>query len=335
VLNYASRQAAGDVHAPGLSVDAACAIAIRAQRVDMAVSMLESAIRRHEVTIGCELLALSLVDHFADAVETRSWPAFFAWIDSRFDSHAVTDAVPRLLTLAIASIAASLEDVRIEGRAPQTDFGQVAERIRRIAARPRSVRAVPGNQSLDEIDVALDRLMLRLTNFDLPTADHSRAVSMWCARIAKKLSLSTTETTFVTRAGLIHDIGKVTTPPAILNAPYRLSDAEMDIMRGHAAAGAVIVSEIALLARLVPPVRNHHERVDGRGYPDGHAGADIPLAVRIVSVADSFNAMIGNRPYRLPMPPTQALEELKRYRDTQFDPNVVNAMIDVVAPRLP
>jgi putative nucleotidyltransferase with HDIG domain len=301
----------------------------------MVASMLASSVRRHGVTVGDELLALSFVDRFADAVETQSWPTFFHWIESSFDNHAGTDSISRLLTLAIARVSASLEGVRIDGFASQTDFGQIADRVRRIGERPRPVRSVIGNQSLDEVDVALDRLMLRLTHFDLPTADHSRAVSMWCARIAKNMALSTAETNFVTRAGLIHDIGKVTTPPAILNAPYRLSDAEMDIMRDHAAAGAGIVKQIPLLAHLVPAVRGHHERIDGRGYPDGHQASDIPLAVRIVSVADSFNAMIGNRPYRLPMPPTLALEELKRHRDSQFDANVVNAMIEVVAPRRP
>jgi putative nucleotidyltransferase with HDIG domain len=313
----------------------ACASTIRAQRTELVASMLAGAIRRHEVTVGAELLALSVVNRFADAVETQTWPAFFRWIDSSFDKHAGTDSTTRLLARAVASISASLEGVRIEGFALETDFSQIAERVRLIAARPRAVPTSTANQSLDEVDVALDRLMLRLTRFDLPTADHSRAVSMWCARIAKKMTLSTVETTFVTRAGLIHDIGKVTTPSEILNAPYRLSDAEMGVMREHAAAGASIVSEIPLLAHLMPAVRGHHERIDGRGYPDGHQASDIPLAVRIVSVADSFNAMIGNRPYRLPMPPTVALEELKAHRHTQFDANVVNAMIEVLAPRRP
>jgi HD-GYP domain-containing protein (c-di-GMP phosphodiesterase class II) len=80
-------------------------------------------------------------------------------------------------------------------------------------------------------------------------------------------------------------------------------------------------------------VRGHHERLDGRGYPDGLRASAIPLSARIVAVADAFNAMIGNRPYRLPMRPTIALEELKRHAGTQFDPEVIEAMIDVLDRR--
>jgi HD-GYP domain-containing protein (c-di-GMP phosphodiesterase class II) len=104
-------------------------------------------------------------------------------------------------------------------------------------------------------------------------------------------------------------------------------------MREHAAAGAAIVEGVPLLSDLTPAVRAHHERVDGRGYPDGLEESRIPLAVRIVSVADSFNAMIGNRPYRPPLAPTIALEQLRLHSGTQFDPNVVHAMIEVVNSR--
>jgi putative nucleotidyltransferase with HDIG domain len=309
--------------------NASIAYAIRAQRSDIAKAMLESAVRRQEVTVGAELLARSFIDRFADAAETQAWPAFFEWIDRTCDKHAGAMPIVRLLTLAMSSIAASL-DAAIAADPARPDFAAIAERIRTIAERPRVARLAVPHQSLNEVDVALDRLMSRLTNFDAATADHSRAVAMWCARLGKKLSLSTAETAFVTRAGLIHDIGKVTTPHEILGAPHRLNDADMAIMREHAAAGAAIVGEIPLLAHLTPAVRSHHERIDGAGYPDGRAGSDIPIAVRIVSVADSFNAMIGNRPYRLPMPPTLALEQLRLHRDTQFDANVVAAMIEVV-----
>jgi HD-GYP domain-containing protein (c-di-GMP phosphodiesterase class II) len=107
----------------------------------------------------------------------------------------------------------------------------------------------------------------------------------------------------------------------------------MNVMRRHAEDGGAIITAIPLLAQHTPAVRGHHERLDGRGYPDGLAASKIPLAARIVSVADSFNAMIGNRPYRQPMRPATALEELKRHAGTQFDPEVIEAMNDVLTKR--
>jgi HD-GYP domain-containing protein (c-di-GMP phosphodiesterase class II) len=101
-------------------------------------------------------------------------------------------------------------------------------------------------------------------------------------------------------------------------------------MRAHAAAGEAIVRRVPELRPFMPAVRSHHERLDGRGYPDGLRAGQIPLMARIVAVADCFNAMIGRRPYRLPMSPARAMEELVRSRGTQLDPEIVDAMVDVV-----
>jgi putative nucleotidyltransferase with HDIG domain len=306
---------------------------LRAQRRDIAMSLLDGALRRSEVTVGNELLALAFVDRFADAVEYGNWPAFLGWIDQVCEKHAGSPWLARLLTRGIGSLAASLEATAHSRTGALVDFAALAAEVRQIADRPRFPLLLGNADALDEIDVALDRLMSRLTNFDAATTEHSRAVSMWCLRIGRRMGLSPRETTFVTRAGLIHDIGKLHTPAEILNAPYRLSDHEMTIMREHAAAGAQIVQDVPLLAELTPTVRAHHERVDGRGYPDGLEASQIPIVVRIVSVADSFNAMIGNRPYRPPLAPTIALEQLRLHSGTQFDPNVVSAMIEVVNRR--
>jgi HD-GYP domain-containing protein (c-di-GMP phosphodiesterase class II) len=129
---------------------------------------------------------------------------------------------------------------------------------------------------------------------------------------------------------MLHDVGKTTTPREILLAPRSLSDAEFAIMRDHAASGEAMVAEIERLRPFRPLVRRHHERLDGKGYPDRLAAADIPLSVRIVTVADCFNAMIGRRPYRLPLSPAAALDQLVKNRETQFDALVVEAMIDIV-----
>jgi HD-GYP domain-containing protein (c-di-GMP phosphodiesterase class II) len=186
----------------------------------------------------------------------------------------------------------------------------------------------------DDIDATIEELFGHLSEAAPLMAEHSRAVSAWCSRIARAFGLSQRDSEFVTRGGLVHDVGKIWTPAEILNAPRGLTPREWEIMRDHAPAGAWAVGEKAMLRPFVPIVRGHHERLDGAGYPDGLRGSAIPLAARIVSVADSFNAMIGRRPYRLPMAPTDALAELERHRGTQFDPEVVDAMIRIVQGRL-
>ena len=184
---------------------------------------------------------------------------------------------------------------------------------------------------VDEIDAALNSLIARLDVADSLTAEHSRAVSSWCARLARRLGMSADEIVLASRSGLVHDVGKLQTPIAILTAPRSLTAEEWDIMRAHALIGEAMVLEIPVIRHLSAAVRSHHERIDGKGYPDGTKGLGIPAIARIVAVADSFNAMVGRRPYRKPMPPSIALLELERHRGTQFDPEIVDAMIDIVA----
>jgi HD-GYP domain-containing protein (c-di-GMP phosphodiesterase class II) len=129
----------------------------------------------------------------------------------------------------------------------------------------------------------------------------------------------------------MHDIGKVKVAGEILKAPRPLTDSEWVVMRAHSLASEEIVSGHKALRSFAPAVRSHHERLDGRGYPDGLVGSQITLATRIVTVADAFNAMIGRRAYRLPISPENALDRLLDNRGRQFDPIVVEAMVSVVS----
>ena len=302
---------------------------LRASDTHLARAILERSVRSNERTVGSELLARAFVERYVRALSSGDWNAFFDWIEGACERYHTDTAMLRIVSGGAEVLARHIEGATLQAAViEQARF--VCERTGSIVTRPRKPGGLIATAALDEIDTKIERLILRLTNFDAATADHSRAVSMWCARIGKRLGLTTSDTIFVTRAGLIHDIGKITTPPEILNAPYRLSDQDMEIMRRHAEAGADLIRTIRPLEHLTPVVRAHHERIDGRGYPDRRAGSEIPIVARIVSVADSFNAMIGNRPYRLPMAPTAAIEQLKLHSGTQFDPNVVNAMIEVV-----
>lgn len=172
-------------------------------------------------------------------------------------------------------------------------------------------------------------LVERLDKQDPATAAHGRAVASWCARITAQLRLSREEQSFVARSGLIHDVGKLCVPAELLRAPRTLVAAERAAMALHVIEGERLLAEHGVLD-FRDAVRSHHERYDGRGYPDGLRGKAIPLAARIVSVADAYDAMTGQRPYRFPMTPDRALLEIERGRGSQFDPEVVEVMLSVV-----
>jgi len=128
----------------------------------------------------------------------------------------------------------------------------------------------------------------------------------------------------------LHDIGKVGVPEAVLCKPGPLDDAEWAVMREHPAIGAQIVTPMRFLAGAVEIVRTHHERWDGLGYPFGLRGEEIPLAARIFSVADSFDAMTSDRPYRAAMPLERALAEIYDGAGTQFAPDIARAFLELV-----
>jgi putative nucleotidyltransferase with HDIG domain len=162
---------------------------------------------------------------------------------------------------------------------------------------------------------------------DAATCCHSKATGEWARRLATALGLSAEATAFVELCAVLHDIGKISTPDAILFKEGPLTGDEWDVMRDHAAAGARVLSGIPSLQRCAMIVRAHHERWDGRGYPDGLAGTNVPFEARLVAVADAFHAMISDRPYRKAMPPRRALEILKGGAGTQWDPQIVDAMV--------
>jgi HD-GYP domain-containing protein (c-di-GMP phosphodiesterase class II) len=126
---------------------------------------------------------------------------------------------------------------------------------------------------------------------------------------------------------LLHDIGKLAVPDAVLNKPGKLDDQEWELMRGHPEAGVRILAPIPFLGRALDVVRHHHERWDGNGYPDGLAGEDIPRWARIFAVVDAVDAITSDRPYRAGMPLRVALEEIEKGAGAQFEPACVEAFL--------
>lgn len=165
------------------------------------------------------------------------------------------------------------------------------------------------------------------------THGHSERVAKYAVLIGQEMHLPEDFLEKLEYLALMHDIGKIGIPEQILNKPSRLSDDEFNMVREHAAVGAEIIENIKYIGEHADIVRHHHERVDGKGYPDGLTGEKISLGAKIVCAADAFDAMTTERVYRRPMTKEEAARELVRCANTQFCEEVVNAFIRVLRRR--
>lgn len=178
----------------------------------------------------------------------------------------------------------------------------------------------------------IQALALALDAKDPYTRGHSERVAEYAVQIATEMRLSHSEVEMVRYAGVLHDIGKIGISDAVLNKVGRLTDAEFELIQAHTTIGAHVVKPVGFLRGVSKVIRHHHERYDGRGYPDGLKGEEIPLAARILAVADAFDAMTSDRVYRAGLNREEAELELLKGRGTQFDPQVVDVFVSRVLP---
>jgi diguanylate cyclase (GGDEF)-like protein/PAS domain S-box-containing protein/putative nucleotidyltransferase with HDIG domain len=160
--------------------------------------------------------------------------------------------------------------------------------------------------------------------------EHSKRVSYWCEKIAQRMNLDSHIVSKLRIAGLMHDIGKIGIPDSILDKPDRLTEEEFNLIRKHSEVGYRILSAANEFSEIADYILAHHERWDGMGYPKGLKGNDIPIYARIISVADSFDAMTSDRAYRKAMNINQAKQEIIKYSNVQFDPNVVKIFLEII-----
>ncbi len=160
---------------------------------------------------------------------------------------------------------------------------------------------------------------------DRYTGGHTQRVTDYAIIIAEQLHLSAEEMHHIQIGTPLHDIGKIGIDDSILRKPGKLTEAEFEMMKTHTTKGAIILETIPDMGHIIPIVRNHHESWDGNGYPDRLVGEKIPYLARIVAVADAFDAMTSNRPYRKGLPIETAIHEIQTRAGQQFDPNVVQA----------
>ena len=176
----------------------------------------------------------------------------------------------------------------------------------------------------------IETLRLAVDAKDYYTRGHSDRVSYYASRIGQAMGLPEADIERLKIGGIFHDIGKIGTNDDILLKNSRLDDDEYNEIKKHPLKGANILSAMSMFKDIVPLVEYHHERIDGRGYPHGLKGEEIPLLARIISVSDAFDAMTSDRVYRTKMELSQAIEQLEKGKGTQFDENVVDAFLKLL-----
>jgi diguanylate cyclase (GGDEF)-like protein/PAS domain S-box-containing protein len=174
---------------------------------------------------------------------------------------------------------------------------------------------------------AADALLSALSERSPDLSTHLHDVTQLCEAVAQTLGVPDDQMAPLLQAAALHDVGKVAIPDAVLNKPGPLDEDEWEFMRAHTLIGERILAAAPALSRAAKIVRSSHERFDGKGYPDGLAADDIPLAARIIAVCDAYDAMTSNRPYRAATSREGALSELRRQAGTQFHPEVVDAFV--------
>jgi diguanylate cyclase (GGDEF)-like protein/putative nucleotidyltransferase with HDIG domain len=258
-------------------------------------------------------VALSLQQGVSEETRSFSHPSLIAAVGFAFTQTGEEDP-----DLVLRTALSALQEAR--GR---------AERIAGLSAGAgaRTLEDVRG----DERIVGIARTLVEALEAKDPyIREHLRAVSRLALRIGHELLLPAEQMEALTTGALLHDVGKIGVPDLILQKSGRLTDEEYTVIKRHPALGVEIITPVKELAPALPVVKHHHERFDGKGYPDGLRGEDIPLIARIVSVADAFDSMIRARPYGYGISRKAALEEIEENSGTQFDPRIVRALLEVV-----
>jgi len=173
-------------------------------------------------------------------------------------------------------------------------------------------------------------LALAVEARDVYSRGHSDRVGIFATKIAGKLGLSEQQVKIVKEAAQLHDVGKIGISDEILKKPAKLDDLEWEIMRDHPAIGEGIIAPLRNFSSLRDPIRHHHEWINGEGYPDHLKGDQISIEAKILSVADSLDAMTSDRPYRKAMSFEEAKKDLLKYKGTRYDPKVVDAAIEII-----
>ena len=207
-------------------------------------------------------------------------------------------------------------------------------KMREVVARCRSLlrlkRLIEDRDSAEAVLFSLARTVEAKSAF---THGHSERVSRYAQDLGRLVGLDDTDLELIRKGALLHDIGKIAIPDAILNKPGKLTAAEYDLIKSHPLQGVRIIEPLHSLRETLPLIRWHHERMDGTGYPDRLMAGDLPLSVRILSVCDVFDSLSSDRPYRAAIPLSSCLEILRELAEGgAFDPDLTEEFCGLVAP---
>ena len=241
--------------------------------------------------------------------------------------------LPVVLLTVVEDVQAARDALRhgaIDFVTKLAGFREIEMAIERNLERKRLERARLEAREAELFLEAIGALATALDAKEPAMAGHSRRVGWWVVRLAEVLGLSAEERFLMQLGALMHDVGKIGVPDQILIKQGPLTEYEWTLIKRHPVEGARIVGQIQGLAAVADLIRHHHERMDGRGYPDGLAGEAIPLGARLVAVADTYDNIISDHPYRARRTSEEALTELKRCVGTQFDPAVVHLFCQLV-----
>jgi len=304
----------------------------------------EEVFRRHEPPSGPTVLPegtrLGVEDGYCGRTVDGSLPQLIP--DTRQDARTTDSHLTRQADVgSYIGVPLRLSNGRIYGslcclsRAAAPWLGQrdvdLMQMLADLLVRHLEDREVEAQRRRLQVEEAgLEALLAAVGERDRYTAEHSKAVVELATMVARKLGLADLAVEEVSKVALLHDIGKVGIPDSILQNEGRLDGRDWEIMHTHPQIGARMTACIPGLAYLAPAVRAEHERWDGRGYPDGLAGKDIPVASRIVTVCDAYHTMTSDRPYRAAKSTEWAREELLAQAGSQFDPAVVEQMINLL-----
>lgn len=230
------------------------------------------------------------------------------YVFDRVDFESISRYVIQLITI-ILTLVASYVATRIYARS----FNHVQEQNKQLE-----------KMSLQTVETIANTIDAK----DAYTEGHSRRVAEYSMIIAERMGLDKETKEKIGNIAFLHDVGKIAVPDTVLNKPSRLSDEEYELMKTHTTAGAEILKDIDSMPDIVLGARYHHERYDGKGYPDGLKGEEIPLIARIIGLADAFDAMTSNRVYRPSLTKEVVLEQIEKGRGTQFDPKCVDVFMD-------
>ncbi len=181
----------------------------------------------------------------------------------------------------------------------------------------------------------MQALAMALEAKDSYTAGHSKRVSRFAYLLARRIGLPREKCEDIRNGALMHDIGKIGVPEKVLLKPGRLSEAEIKQIQLHPVTGAQIMEPVKPLRRYIPAVKFHHERWDGKGYPDGLRGNEIPIEARVTLIADTFDAITSDRPYRPARPLELAVDQFRKFAGTQFDADLVRVFLEIIEEEPP